>query len=1673
VVLFASPYAGADYATYAEEVEALFETPDDEFDLSSAGVRISAPGYYKITGSTNSNNIEVTADDVYILLSGVTIDGWLCGILLDGNITTHIYLDPGKKNIISGGYAAIALQHGASVEIHGGMVDDTSPTVDDLEYGNLEATKDGQGYKCGAVIGTFWGMSGGNITINGGYYPELAVKYVTNQFYEQAWLQDAIIGAGLRGPMGDITITGGAYFKSITNGNAPAIGGSVEGGKIGTIKIENSTFGFISSGDPSYCAAIGGGDGNDSGVDNITIDNVTFLGDIEGGIGGGYQSPVEGSISISHSRFDGAITRTISGAGIGAGYYNADVNGDITISDTTFGGVISGGPDGGAGIGAGHYHGADVNGDITISNTTFGGAISGGTGGAAIGAGYDEADVNGDITISNTTFVDTVTGGNGGAGIGGGYGGNAYRADVSGAIMISNTTFRGVISGGTWSGGAAIGGGYMGGDVTSITIDNTIFNDDVISGWGGAAIGGGFKRSGTGDIEIKNTLFKGEVHSSNNQDEGSGGAAIGGGTDNSGTGDIIITNSEFEGAVTGSYWSGAGIGGGYYNNSNTGNITIEGTTFRGNVSAYSNGAGIGGGNRSSGVGAITISGSTFTDIAEVLGGTGGGAGIGGGNDTSPAGDVTIINSTFANPVYSRGQGAGIGGGYNICNVDNITITNVTFGGEVHSLNGGAGIGGGYNSNAGEIAISDTLFKGAVYGSEINGGAGIGGGTNSSSVGDISISYVRFADEVYSITLGAGIGGGGLSSNAGNITITDVTFAGEVYSLYDGAGIGAGSYNASCGDINITDSTFGGNIYSLYDGAGIGAGSDNASCGDINIINSTFGGEIYGGCNGSAGIGAGYDNSHAENLTIKSSTFERDVYSVQNGAGIGAGSESSVGEVTISDTLFKSKVYGQNLAAGVGGGATNSTADSITIENTTFEGEIICNRGAGIGGGGDNSAILGDITITNSIFVKEIFGGTHGPNVSAGAAIGGGMENSGVNGEIKITGSTFNTPIMGGDNGGAGIGGGYDNSGTGTISLIGSNFVVIVGNGDSAAIGHGNDDTTPSTSGTIRVTNTRIDTLTAGAGASGKIDSGDPDTNYHYTGDEIVQNRYYTTSAGALTLDDENVNSVLPSAAPGLALSLASAVSGSYTDLENIVQGTAKVYTAIEKYGTPQTDTEGPTVSLILGGEEFEFIPDIAYYAIALNWRGTPAEYKVTYNVNGGTAQSGSVPDPADYAKGTYVEVTSAGMTKPGNYTFSGWQIGGGGTIYGAGTGFVMPEENVELIAKWVDNGIPTYLLTVTNGSGSGLYAAGDRKAVNAPTLVGRTFVEWEVVDDGGGALDSNEQGTFFQMGNGSATLTAIYEIDEEIPVLTVVDGSYNAQSRKVSATNPAPSTQKFVKWIRISGDVTFGEEQATATTAAEPVVVFSVNSTVQAVFEPKYTSAPSGGGGGGTIIIEKEVEKIVEIPASPTAPGGNGDTAGTPEKPLVTHKAYIFGDENGLIYPDRILTRASAAQLLFNIVDDENKNAPIANIFADIDPDAWYAQAVNYFAEKGLITGYPDGNYHPNDTMTRGAFAVLAAKFAKLEPGESTAHFPDISGAEYYAPYVKAAFAQGWIDGKSDGLFHGNDGITRAGVIALLNNVQGRHCGLIDPALNMYTDLPDDHWAFSNIIEASVTHTER
>ncbi|WP_194843480.1 S-layer homology domain-containing protein [Paenibacillus sp. B01] len=112
-----------------------------------------------------------------------------------------------------------------------------------------------------------------------------------------------------------------------------------------------------------------------------------------------------------------------------------------------------------------------------------------------------------------------------------------------------------------------------------------------------------------------------------------------------------------------------------------------------------------------------------------------------------------------------------------------------------------------------------------------------------------------------------------------------------------------------------------------------------------------------------------------------------------------------------------------------------------------------------------------------------------------------------------------------------------------------------------------------------------------------------------------------------------------------------------------------------------------------------------------------------------------------------------------------------------------------------------------------------------------------------------------------------------------------------------------------------------------------------------------------------------------------------------------------------------------------------ASSFKDATGNAAYDSSILTLTARGVLNGYSDGTFRPDGKVTRAEFAVMLSKALGLSPsasGEAAAAFKDVAAGSWYSDAVKLVAKAGIINGYSDGAFKPNQTITHQEMMVML-----------------------------------------
>ena len=106
--------------------------------------------------------------------------------------------------------------------------------------------------------------------------------------------------------------------------------------------------------------------------------------------------------------------------------------------------------------------------------------------------------------------------------------------------------------------------------------------------------------------------------------------------------------------------------------------------------------------------------------------------------------------------------------------------------------------------------------------------------------------------------------------------------------------------------------------------------------------------------------------------------------------------------------------------------------------------------------------------------------------------------------------------------------------------------------------------------------------------------------------------------------------------------------------------------------------------------------------------------------------------------------------------------------------------------------------------------------------------------------------------------------------------------------------------------------------------------------------------------------------------------------------------------------------------------------FDDLEGVAWARDAINYLADKGIVSGISDNEFAPNETLTREQFAMMIVNAFNLTDNNSEADFSDVSKEHWAYRAVASAYSAGIVNGMDDGSFGLGQKIKRQDIAVMI-----------------------------------------
>ncbi len=386
------------------------------------------------------------------------------------------------------------------------------------------------------------------------------------------------------------------------------------------------------------------------------------------------------------------------------------------------------------------------------------------------------------------------------------------------------------------------------------------------------------------------------------------------------------------------------------------------------------------------------------------------------------------------------------------------------------------------------------------------------------------------------------------------------------------------------------------------------------------------------------------------------------------------------------------------------------------------------------------------------------------------------------------------------------------------------------------------------------------------------------------------------------------------------------------------------------------------------------------------------QYTVTYDINGG---SGEAPEEQTVEEGSTFTVASAeGITPPEGKKFKEWNTAadGTGTAYAPGATAEMGTSDITLYAIWRDYVAYTVTYNLNGGSGNApetqtveegdTFEVATSSGMTAPE--GKQFDKWNTESDGSGTTYRPYHKVTI---NGNITLYAIWKDKGS--------GTIGSSSGATKYYNPSSDKDK-------EDDKQKDNEQ---------------QEDKQPDGEQPDDKQPDDGQSGDV---------------QPTGADSFEDLEGydwaKDSIDALVKKGIISGTSSNTFEPGRNITRAEFAKLIvtaFGIGEGDDSSD-----YSDVNSSDWYYQFVKAAAAANIVTGYEDGGFKPNNSITRQEMAAIIVRAFKAKGVELPAAEPAFADndeiGDWAKEYVGVLTSLGIVQGRGENKFAPTESLTRA-----------------------------------------------
>jgi len=195
-------------------------------------------------------------------------------------------------------------------------------------------------------------------------------------------------------------------------------------------------------------------------------------------------------------------------------------------------------------------------------------------------------------------------------------------------------------------------------------------------------------------------------------------------------------------------------------------------------------------------------------------------------------------------------------------------------------------------------------------------------------------------------------------------------------------------------------------------------------------------------------------------------------------------------------------------------------------------------------------------------------------------------------------------------------------------------------------------------------------------------------------------------------------------------------------------------------------------------------------------------------------------------------------------------------------------------------------------------------------------------------------------------------------------------------------------------------------------------------------------------------------------------------------KPYINGFADQTFRPDTTVTRAQMVAMLIrnlNVTYNENEQTS----YKDVSSNYWAFKEIQAAKQVGIMSGYSDELFGPEDGITRAQMAAIVYRWVKQECEKNESAYPscnqlantsitkyeDVLTSHWAYDEIHFVRSIGFMSGYNGNLFKPEEKLTRAQAVKVLNSLF-KHNFVIHDATPTFRDVPATHWAFQEIEKA-------